>query len=54
MNKLEALRLSENYDEDGVLEEEMLEHYENSKRKTYREEYKEFYSDIKLDVKEDW
>ena len=37
MNKLEALRLSENYDEDGVLEEEMLEHYENSKRKSYRE-----------------
>ncbi len=54
MNKLEALRLSERLDEDGISEEEMREDYENSRKKDYKEKYKEFYSDIKLSVKEDW
>lgn len=54
MNKLEALRLSESLDEDGVTEEEMREDYENKRKKSYKETYKEFYSDIKLSVKEDW
>lgn len=54
MNKLEALRMSEMMDEDGISEEEMREDYENNRKKDYREKYKEFYSDIKLSVKEDW
>lgn len=54
MNKLEALRLSENMDEEGVSEEEMYEHSLKNRKKSYKEEYKEFYSDIKLTPREDW
>lgn len=54
MNKLDALRLSERMDEEGVSEEEMLEDENKKKKENYKDKYKEFYSDIKLSVKEDW
>ena len=59
MNNYELMKLSEQFDEDGVFMEDydlndLYDQQDPSDPEVFKQRYKDFYSDIQLSHKEDW
>lgn len=57
MDKLEQLKISENYDEDSIRDDELYEQYKQNAFLSSKDKYFDYYDDVKQPskyIKEDW